>query len=185
MSIDKEYKPKKVKAALQMCIDKGYDIHGLRGHPLYTKWDSMKQRCYNPNAAKYPSYGARGISVSDEWRDSFVSFYDYMMALPNAMRPDYTIDRIDNEGDYEPGNVRWASRHTQQANQGISNKNKSGFRGVSYYARDNNWEVGIKVKGERAYLRRYNTIQEAAEARNNYIIKNGLWEYPIQMTYVA
>lgn len=82
--------------------------------PEYHSWMSMMQRCYNENSKDYPNYGGRGITVYPLWKDSFDVFY--MMVGPRP-EPDWTLDRIDSNGDYEPGNVRWAPRELQTRNQ--------------------------------------------------------------------
>ena len=74
----------------------------------------MKYRCTNPNSHKYPRYGGRGITVCDEWLESFQAFYDH---IGDAPTPKHSLDRIDNDGNYEPGNVRWATPHQQRVNQ--------------------------------------------------------------------
>jgi hypothetical protein len=82
-------------------------------HPLYTTWVMMRQRCENPNAVGYKNYGARGIKVCDRWQD-FTLFVSDM-----GMRPsdNHSIDRYpDKNGNYEPGNCRWASAKEQQRN---------------------------------------------------------------------
>jgi hypothetical protein len=68
----------------------------------------MKQRCVNPNKQHYEHYGGRGITVCDEWREDFQTFYDWAMA--NGYSDDLTIDRIDNDGDYEPSNCQWITQ---------------------------------------------------------------------------
>lgn len=80
----------------------------------FTAWCSAKERCYNPNAAKYPSYGGRGIIMADEWRNDFAAFYAHIGPAPE---PRLTLDRIDVNGNYEPGNVRWATPSQQRLNQ--------------------------------------------------------------------
>lgn len=89
-------------------------IHNLSTHWLYGRWAAIKSRCYNSNDKIYKYYGGRGIIMCDEWRNNVKAFHNYMSSLPNCLKS-LTIDRINNDGDYEPGNVRWATRK-QQAN---------------------------------------------------------------------
>jgi hypothetical protein len=81
-------------------------------HPLFTVWKSMRQRCSNPNMPSYFRYGERGISVCPQWAD----FWQFVADM--GPRPDGTsLDRIDNDGNYEPSNCRWATKQQQQRNQ--------------------------------------------------------------------
>ncbi|MBO0736547.1 MAG: hypothetical protein J2P48_08265 [Alphaproteobacteria bacterium] len=86
-------------------------INGKR-NSTYTAWANMKARCGNPNRPDYKFYGGRGITVCDRWRQSFSAFLDDVGECP----PGYSLDRIDNERGYEPGNVRWATRTQQMRN---------------------------------------------------------------------
>jgi hypothetical protein len=86
--------------------------HGMTGTPVHWTWKSMMQRCYNKNNPSYPDYGGRGIVVCDEWHD-FNKFYADMGPRPEGM----TLDRVDVNGIYEPGNCRWASHKIQSRNK--------------------------------------------------------------------
>lgn len=88
--------------------------HGMRHTPLYGVWQAMINRCHNPNVDRFRDYGGRGIKVCDRWRGSFQAFFDDMGDRPSD---DHQIDRIDNDGDYEPGNCRWVPRKDQQRNK--------------------------------------------------------------------
>lgn len=94
--------------------------HGLKDKSprLYNVWVGMRDRCNNPNNNSYKNYGGRGITVCSEWND-FKAFYDWAMANgydENAKRGKCTIDRIDNNGNYEPSNCRWVDMHFQNTN---------------------------------------------------------------------
>lgn len=86
-------------------------------HPLYDRWQAIIKRCEDPLHPRWCDWGGRGIQVAAEWRRNFPAFEAYMMALPNALWPGYSIDRIDNNGHYAPGNVRWSTAADQRRNQ--------------------------------------------------------------------
>lgn len=89
--------------------------HGNYGSSLYHVWNMMIQRCSNPRCNAYSRYGGRGIKVCQEWVRSFESFNEW--ALSNGYIYGLTIDRIDNDGDYEPSNCRWVSMKIQCNNR--------------------------------------------------------------------
>jgi hypothetical protein len=90
--------------------------HGLSGHPLYQTWCGMIARCEQPGSISYPRYGGRGIRVCAEWHD-VTTFIGWVAANLGPRPAGHSIDRIDNDGNYEPGNVRWATRSEQSRNQ--------------------------------------------------------------------
>lgn len=90
--------------------------HGQRWTQLYTCWLNMSDRCNNPNNKRFKDYGGRGIKICDHWR-SFANFLADILAAIGERPPGMTLDRIDNNGNYEPGNVRWATMKQQRANQ--------------------------------------------------------------------
>jgi len=86
-----------------------------RDYPAeYRAWIDAKYRCHNPKAHKYPDYGERGIEMCEEWRENFFAFLKDVGRKPG---PGYSIDRIDNDGNYEPGNVKWSTPKEQQRNR--------------------------------------------------------------------
>lgn len=93
------------KNAKSMCVTN--TKHGMGKERLYFTWHKMFQRCENPKIHNYRNYGGRGIKVCEEWKD-ILTFRNW--ALSNGYRDDLTIDRIDNDGNYEPGNCQWITQ---------------------------------------------------------------------------
>jgi len=155
--------------------------HGCSGTSMYNVWKNMIARCHDPSHPAYKNYGAVGIHVFEEWRLGPTDFIEYVMGLENYNKIGYSLDRIDPSKCYIPNNIRWTNRHIQNVNQRIRDDNKSGYKGVSFYKRTSKWVSYIKVKGRQFRLGYYETSTQAAEARDWFIIKNGLWEYKLQI----
>lgn len=90
------------------------DCHHLQNTRIYRIWCGMKRRCYNKHNEHFDRYGGRGIIVCDEWKTDFMNFYDW--AMSNGYDDKLSIDRINNEGNYEPSNCRWANQKQQIVN---------------------------------------------------------------------
>lgn len=121
--------------------------HGATKTPEYGVWRHMLNRCYNPKHEKYPIYGGRGITVCDAWRHDFAAFLAYVGPRPS---PDHTIDRLDNNLGYQPGNVRWASYHEQNVNRSntimiggvIPLASLARLHGLPAHVLENRWKRG-------------------------------------------
>lgn len=159
--------------------------HGLSKHPIHSIWTNIKSRCYNKNVPHFKTYGARGIKVCDEWKGDFKAFYDYVISLPdydesklNGIRG-ITLDRKNNDRDYAPKNLRWASMIKQ-----AGNKNKkwqtSKYTGVWRSSLSGKWHAKICVGKKQKFIGSFWSEILAVNARNKYIIANNLTEYAIQ-----
>lgn len=111
-------------------------------HPLYCIFHSMKERCRNRNFKQWSRYGGRGIKVCDRWLQPKTGFHNFLSDM--GPRPDgFTLDRIDNDGDYTPINCRWTSRKDQQRNQSVTRKIT--VDGKTYVAAALSEQFGLKT----------------------------------------
>lgn len=132
--------------------------HSMSNTPTYSSWSSMKSRCSNPDATGYEKWGGRGIKVCERWMD-FKNFYEDMGDRPQGT----SLDRIDNNGNYEPDNCKWSTPQEQAENRGINSNNKTGCAGVHIYR--GRFKAMIKHKGETYFLKSHDTLEEAIIAR--------------------
>ena len=102
--------------------------HGMSSHYMNRKWRAIKNRCYNKKTDRYKDYGGRGIIMCEEWKDSFEQFYEDMGERPS---PDYTLDRIDNDGPYAPWNCKWSDSTEQAINKRYLKESSSGEKNIS------------------------------------------------------
>ena len=130
----------------------------------------MKSRCLNPNSCNYKHYGEREISICEEWINDYKTFKNW--ALENGYSDYLTIDRINNDGNYEPDNCRWATKSVQ--GMSMRHKNTSGYVGISKISSGNGWYGRVKVNGKCYYTGISKSIHEAAKMRNDFIIQNNL-----------
>lgn len=133
--------------------DKGlpyHEKHGMCGTPEYNSWAAIVSRCTNPRSESYGNYGGRGITVCDDWRNSFSAFYADVGPRPSK---DHSLDRIDPDGNYDPSNCRWSDRHDQS-------RNKRNNRWITHNGETrtiSDWAdlIGIRRSALRSRLKRH------------------------------
>lgn len=155
--------------------DKGqnYKRHGLSYIKEYDTFLNMRSRCYKKNSPSYKNYGLRGIKICDKWLNNPKLFIDYVQSLPDYGTNNYSLDRIDNDGNYEPGNLRWASKYTQIINRRVYYKNiqegdilQSNISGITWDYIDKKWRIRLSINGKRTSFGYSKTIKEAIIKKN-------------------
>ena len=147
---------------------------GLRLHRI---WRGMRERCNNPNVKSYKNYGGRSIKICNEWEKDFMSFYNW--AMSNGYTQGLSIDRINNDGDYEPSNCRFSDYFTQNQNTRLlKSNNTSGYRCVSFSKSTGKWVVQINYNYKKNIIGYFNSKIEAAVEYNKWVIENNI-NYPL------
>lgn len=142
--------------------DKPYiDGKPITNHELYRIWVSMKERCYNHKCSGYEHYGGRGVEVCEQWKNSFYAFIADMGERPINT----SIDRINVNGNYEPSNCRWATKHQQMANKRTS----SGHVGVHKFQAG--WRANYQkgnMRLEKLFKSKDDAMNQRKEWEKNY-----------------
>lgn len=129
----------------------------------FSRWKGMNERCYYPKHKDYHSYGGRGITVCEEWREHPKEFIEWVENESNYKKG-LSLDRINNDGNYEPSNCNFSTAVEQALNRNIMSSNTSGYSGVTKHT-NNRWRARINVNKKRISLGVYATKEEAINAR--------------------
>jgi hypothetical protein len=137
---------------------------------LYKRWKSMNQRCNNPKSKAYSRYGARGISICQEWSE-YAVFAQW--ARQNGFNEALELDRKNNDLGYSPDNCRWVTKPVQQANRNKMSNTKFNFMGINCIG-ENRWRARICVNFQNIHLGIFPTEHAAVTYRNQYILDHQL-----------
>jgi hypothetical protein len=156
--------------------DKNY--HGLSKHPLYFIWIGVRNRCYTPKSSNYKYYGGRGITVCDDWKYNFIDFYNW--SISNGYEKGLQIDRIDNNGNYEPNNCQYIDQAENKRsgkrrckeeiynlppkpNKPIKQTN-TGYKGIHWNEKTKTFIASVTINKKNKYLGSFIAIEGAIYA---------------------
>jgi len=145
--------------------------HGLSRHRIFSVWKDMIDRTNNKNHPSYKDYGARGITVCDRW----INVANFIEDMYHSFEDGLSIDRRNNDGNYEPSNCRWVTKEVQTRNtRKLHKHNTSGYRGITYMSSRKKWKAQIKIFGVSKHLGLFLTKEDAAKAYDSYVVENNL-----------
>ena len=145
-------------------------VSSIKDKRVHNIWAGLKARTTNKNHRDYPRYGGRGIGLFEDWK-IYRNFEDW--ALANGYENGLSIDRINNDGNYEPSNCRWTDQLIQSANTKLIHKtNTTGYRGVCKYK--NKYRAKIQINRKYISLGYSTCALACAYMYDEYVIKNGL-----------
>jgi hypothetical protein len=136
----------------------------------YQLWKRCRARCRS-NFHQSKDYYEKDIKFN--FSDDYLEFKEYVEALPNFGKEGYSLDRIDNDGNYEFGNLRWTTRTIQNVNQGLKHNNKTGYKDI-HVRKNGNYRAKVVYNGRRLFDKTFKTLEEAVEARKEFITLNNL-----------
>ena len=136
--------------------------HQCVKHPLYVMWCGLFARCENPKNPNYRNYGRRGIKVCRRWYE----FKDFLKDMGPRPSPKHSIDRINNDGNYEPKNCRWGTRSEQMLNRRKFSNNSTGTTGIHKHGKS--WQARIDIDKTRYVIGYFKTKREAVAARTTF-----------------
>ena len=147
--------------------------HGGTNTRLYRIWSGIKTRVFNKNRKCSKNYVNRGIKICREWENDFATFK--IWAENNGYSSELTIDRINNDGNYEPSNCQWATRTEQMQNTRLLFiTNTSGYRGASKCSKGNKWVARVSIENKKITIGTFNTAKEAGQAFDTYVLENNI-----------
>lgn len=141
---------------------------------LYRAWTSMNERCRDTTNHKY---GGRGITVCDEWANSFPAFRDWAHA--NGFKPGLSLDREKNELGYSPSNCRWADKTTQSRNRRSAQGSSSKYIGVYRCTKRQVWVAQVTINKKKKTIGLFEEEHAAAVARDSFIVDSGLQNFTL------
>lgn len=151
-------------------MGKTHNMTNTKNHMI---WRQMKTRCNSETHRDYMHYGGRGIKVCESWQKDYMAFYNWSIA--NGYQEGLSIERENNNGNYEPSNCKWIPRSEQWKNRRpdkMRNTNTTGYIGIERSR--NKWRARIAINKQTIEIGRYASKIEAAKARDKYIIDNKL-----------